>query len=103
MLSDDESISRARLRVARSADGTAAPRRVAVSARGWPGAARGASRIDLDTELLRPDLDPEAEGGKPTREPLPPAARDPGRYGAAEIDDVKRLVGPLHGRRRRRS
>jgi hypothetical protein len=40
-------------------------------------------------------LDEQAQAAKRAREPLPPPARDPGRQGAGEADDVKRLINPL--------
>jgi hypothetical protein len=47
------------------------------------------------------DLDAEAQAAKRAREPLSPPARDPGRQGAEETDDVKRLINPLRPRRGR--
>ena len=47
------------------------------------------------------DLDAEAQAAGRAREPLPPPARDAGRQGAEETNDVKRLISPLRGRRRR--
>ncbi|MFL5865199.1 MAG: hypothetical protein ACJ780_31275 [Solirubrobacteraceae bacterium] len=47
------------------------------------------------------DLDDEAQAAKRAREPLPPPARDPGSQGSGDTDDVKRLINPLRGRRRR--
>lgn len=45
-------------------------------------------------------LDPDCQAAKRAREPLPPPARDPGRQGAGETEDVARVLGPLHRRRR---
>jgi hypothetical protein len=45
--------------------------------------------------------DAETQAAKRAREPLPPPTRDPGRQGAEETKDVKRLINPLRGRRRR--
>ena len=47
-------------------------------------------------------LDAETEAAQRVREPLPPPARDPGRQGAGEAEDVKRVLGPLGRRRPRR-
>ena len=55
------------------------------------------SRAAADGE----ERDAEAQAAKRAREPLPPPARDPGRQGAGETDDVKRVIGPLRGRRGR--
>ena len=57
----------------------------------------------LERERPRTDevLDAEAQAAKRAREPLPPPARDPGREGAGETEDIKRLINPLRGRRPR--
>ena len=61
------------------------------------------AQIEAALERERPrtgeDLDAEAQAAKRAREPLPPPARDPGRQGAGETEDVKRLINPLRGRR----
>jgi hypothetical protein len=46
-------------------------------------------------------LDADAQAAKSAREPLPPPARNPTREGAAETEDIKRLINPLRGRRPR--
>ena len=62
------------------------------------------AQIEAALERERPRtgevLDAEAQAAKRAREPLPPPARDPGRQGAGETEDVKRLINPLRGRRR---
>ena len=59
------------------------------------------AQIEAALERERPRtgevLDAEAQAAKRAREPLPPPARDPGRQGAGETDDVKRVIGPLRG------
>ena len=64
------------------------------------------AQIEAALERERPrtgeDLDAEAQAAKRAREPLPPPARDPGRQGAGETEDVKRLINPLRGRKRPR-
>ena len=47
------------------------------------------------------NLDAEMEAAKRAREPLRPPARDPGRQGAGDTEDVKRVLGPLQRRRGR--
>ena len=57
----------------------------------------------LERERPRADevLDAEAQAAKRARDPLPPPGRDPAREGAGEAGDIKRLISPLRGRRRR--
>ena len=63
------------------------------------------AQIEATLERGRPRtdavLDAEAQAAKRAREPLGPPARDPGRQTEGEADDVKRLINPLRGRRRR--
>ncbi len=47
-------------------------------------------------------LDADAEAANRAREPLLPPTRDPGRQGAGETEDVKRLIHPLRARRGKR-
>ena len=53
--------------------------------------------LDRERPRTGEDLDAEAQAAKRAREPLPPPARDPGRQGAGETEDVKRLINPLRG------
>lgn len=46
-------------------------------------------------------LDAEAQAARRAREPLPPPARNPGRQGAGEAEDVKRQINPLRRRKPR--
>ena len=57
--------------------------------------------LDRERPRASEDLDAEAQAAGRAREPLPPPARDAGRQGAEETNDVKRLISPLRGRRRR--
>ena len=63
------------------------------------------AHIEASLEREQPhtgeSLDAEAQAAKRAREPLPPPARDPGRQGAGETEDVKRVLGPLQRRRGR--
>ena len=63
------------------------------------------SQIEAAFDRERPrageDLDAEVQAARRAREPLPPPARDAGRQGAGETDDLRRLINPLRGRRRR--
>jgi hypothetical protein len=65
----------------------------------------GAELAQIEASLEQPRtgevLDAEAQAAKRAREPLPPPAPDSGRQGAAEAEDVKRMLGPLQPRRRR--
>ena len=74
--------------------------------RSRPSSAPSSRRSKPGFERERPardeDLDAEAQAAKRAREPLPPPARDPGREGAGEAEDVKRLINPLRGRKRPR-
>jgi hypothetical protein len=67
------------------------------------GAELAAIEATLERERPRVDevLDAEAQAAKRHREPLRPPARDPAREGAGETEDIKRLINPLRGRRRR--
>ena len=60
-------------------------------------------RVTLEHEQPRTgeELDAEVRAAKRAREALPPPERDSGRQSAEETDDVKRLINPLRGRRRR--
>jgi len=63
------------------------------------------AQIEAALERERPrtgeELDAEAQVARRAREPLPPPARDSGRQGAEDAEDVKWLVNPLRGRRGR--
>jgi hypothetical protein len=64
------------------------------------------AQIEAALERDRPgadkDLGAEAQAAKRAREPLPPPARNPGRQGGAEAEEVKRVLGPLQRRPGRR-
>ena len=60
------------------------------------------SALENERPQLGEDFDAEAQAAKRAREPLPPSTRDPGREGAGEADDARRVIQPLRGRRPRR-
>jgi hypothetical protein len=63
------------------------------------------AEIEAGLERQRPGagqvLDAEAQAAKRAGDPLPPPVRDRPREGAGDIENVKRLINPLRGRRRR--
>ena len=63
--------------------------------------ARIEAALDHERPLVGEDLGAEAQAARRAREPLPAPTRDPGRQGAGETEDIKRLITPLHGGRGR--
>jgi len=57
--------------------------------------------LERERPRVGADLDAEAQAAQCASKPLPPPARDPGRQGAGETEDVKRVLGPLKRRRGR--
>jgi hypothetical protein len=60
------------------------------------------ARLQHDRPQAKQDLDAEAQAAKRARDVLPLPAQDPGRQDVGDVDDVKRLINPLRGRKRPR-
>ena len=63
------------------------------------GLAQTEASLEREQPHIGESLDAEAQAANRAREPLPPPAPNPGRQGAGETEDVKRVLGPLQRRR----